>query len=91
MKRHVPGLHSREQNGDLPLEGLFLVRVEWASYHWHSQRAFLQVPSGSSIGSCAISAMTWNCSPKIIWTKRRMVLQHQCDTEVSRHHIQHWP
>ena len=43
MKRHIPGLHSRQQNGDCPLEGLFLVRVEWASYRWHPQKAFLQV------------------------------------------------
>jgi hypothetical protein len=43
MKRHIPGLHSRQQNRDLPLEGLFLVRVEWASYRWHPQKAFLQV------------------------------------------------
>ena len=43
MKRHIPGLHSRQQDGDRPLEGLFLVRVEWASYRWHPQKAFLQV------------------------------------------------
>jgi hypothetical protein len=43
MKRHIPGLHSRQQNGDRPLEGLFLVRVEWASYRWHPQKASLLV------------------------------------------------
>ena len=43
MKRHIPGLHSRQPNGEAPLEGLFLVRVEWASYRWHPQKAFLQV------------------------------------------------
>ena len=43
MKRHIPGLHSRQHDGDCPLEGLFLVRVEWASYRWHPQKAFLQV------------------------------------------------
>ncbi len=43
MKRHIPGLHSRQQNGEQPLEGLFLVRVEWTSYRWHPQKAFLQV------------------------------------------------
>jgi len=43
MRRHIPGLHSRQQDGDHPLEGLFLVRVEWASYRWHPQRAFLQL------------------------------------------------
>ena len=41
MKRHIPGLHSRQLDGDTPLEGLFLVRVEWASYRWHPQKAFL--------------------------------------------------
>ena len=43
MKRHIPGLHSRQQDGDRPLEGLFLVRVEWASYRWHPQKAFLLI------------------------------------------------
>ena len=43
MKRHIPGLHSRQPDGEVPLEGLFLVRVEWASYRWHPQKAFLQI------------------------------------------------
>ena len=43
MKRHIPGLHSHQQNGDRPLVGLFLVRVEWASFRWHPQKAFLMV------------------------------------------------
>ena len=43
MKRHIPGLHSRQLDGDRPLEGLFLVRVEWASYRWHPQKTFLMV------------------------------------------------
>ena len=41
MKRHIPGLHSGQQEAAQPLEGLFLVRVEWASYRWHPQKAFL--------------------------------------------------
>ncbi len=43
MKRYIPGLHSHQQDGERPLEGLFLVRVEWALYRWHPQRAFLQL------------------------------------------------
>ena len=43
MKRHVPGLHSRQQQGESPVEGLFLVRVEWASYRWHPQKPFLGI------------------------------------------------
>jgi hypothetical protein len=43
MKRHIPGLSSREQDRENLLEGLFLVRVEAASYRWHPQKPFLSV------------------------------------------------
>jgi hypothetical protein len=42
MKRRIPGLHSIQQ-AESPLEGLFLVRVKWASYGWHPQKPFLSV------------------------------------------------
>ncbi len=40
MKRHIPGLHQQAQNGDDILEGVFLVRVERASYRYHPQKPF---------------------------------------------------
>ncbi len=40
MKRHIPGLHQQAQNGDGILEGIFLVRVERASYRYHPQKPF---------------------------------------------------
>jgi len=43
MKRHIPGLHSRQQDHEGALEGLFLVRVDAASYRWHPQKPFLSV------------------------------------------------
>ena len=43
MKRHIPGLHLRQQDRESLLEGLFLVRVEMASYRWHPQKPFLSV------------------------------------------------
>jgi hypothetical protein len=43
MKRHIPGLHSRQQDQENLLEGLFLVRVDSASYRWHPQKPFLSV------------------------------------------------
>jgi hypothetical protein len=43
MKRHIPGLHSRGQDRENLLEGLFLVRVDAASYRWHPQKPFLSV------------------------------------------------
>jgi len=43
MKRHIPSLHSRQQDRERLLEGLFLVRVDAASYRWHPQKPFLSV------------------------------------------------
>ena len=43
MKRHFPGLQQCCPNPDSTLEGLFLVRVEWASYRGHPQKAFLLI------------------------------------------------
>jgi hypothetical protein len=41
MRRHVPGLHSSQQPLEGSLDGLFLVRIDKASYRWHSQKPFL--------------------------------------------------
>ena len=40
MKRHIPGLHSRQQDHENLLEGLFLVRVDSASLSLASAKAF---------------------------------------------------
>ncbi len=40
MKRHIPVLNQQAQNGDDILEGVFLVRVERASYRYHPQKPF---------------------------------------------------
>jgi hypothetical protein len=41
MRRHIPGLHSTQQTLENSLDGLFLVRVDKASYRWHAQKPFL--------------------------------------------------
>ena len=41
MRRHVAGLHSKQDNYASNLEGCFLVRVQSASYRWHPQKPFL--------------------------------------------------
>ena len=41
MRRHIPGLHSKRPSVDINLDGLFLVRVDKASYRWHPQKPFL--------------------------------------------------
>ena len=40
MKHHLPGLHRQSQNASSPPEGLYLVRVEGASYRYHPQKPF---------------------------------------------------
>jgi hypothetical protein len=40
MKRHITGLSQHDQNETGQLEGLFLVRIERASYRWHPQKPF---------------------------------------------------
>ena len=43
MRRHMPGLHSKQQDLEGNLDGLFLVRVERAAYRWHRQKSFLEL------------------------------------------------
>ena len=43
MRRQIPGLHSRNQEPENNLDGLFLVRVERASYRWHPQKPFVEL------------------------------------------------
>jgi hypothetical protein len=46
MRRYIPGLYSGHQDLVSNLDGLFLVRVERASYRWHSQKPFLALRFG---------------------------------------------
>jgi hypothetical protein len=41
MRRHIPGLHYQQSSIESKLEGLFLVRIDKASYRWHPQKPFL--------------------------------------------------
>ena len=43
MRRHIPGLHSRQQDSESNLDGLFLVRVDKAAYRWHREKPFLEL------------------------------------------------
>lgn len=43
MKRQIPGLYSNQHGVENKLDGLFLVRVDRASYRWHPQKPFVEV------------------------------------------------
>jgi hypothetical protein len=70
MKRHIPGLHSKQQTVENNLDGLFLVRVERASYRWHPQKPFLVlrfvVLEPELFASQSFSARVY-CSERALW------------------------
>jgi hypothetical protein len=70
MKRHIPGLYQCSPNAGSTLEGLFLVRVERASYRWHSQKPFFTfrfaVIEPAEYSGQTITGRIY-CSPKALW------------------------
>ena len=85
MKRHVPGLHSKQQQGESPIEGLFLVRVEWASYRWHPQKPFLGVRfvvlEPSSFERRSFSGRLY-CTERALWKLNWFLRDFGYDTEL---------
>jgi len=43
VRRQIPGLHSQHQDSETSLDGVFLVRVESASYRRHPQKPFVEL------------------------------------------------
>ena len=70
MRRRIPGLHQQAQNGDDILEGIFLVRVERASYRYHPQKPFF-VLSFTILQPEEHAGRTFSgrlyCTPKALW------------------------
>ncbi len=71
MRRRIPGLHQQAQNGDGILEGIFLVRVERASYRYHPQKPFF-VLSFTILQPEEHAGRTFSgrlyCTAKALWT-----------------------
>jgi hypothetical protein len=85
MRRHIPGLHSRQQNLENNLDGLFLVRVERASYRWHPQKAFLAlqfvVLEPKSFESRSFSGRLY-CTERALWKLTWFLTDFGYDTEL---------
>jgi hypothetical protein len=73
MKRHIPGLHGESQKSEDILEGVFLVRVDRAFYHWHPQRPFyvlrLAVLEPRENQGRLLTGRLY-CTPKALWKLR---------------------
>jgi hypothetical protein len=69
MRRQITGLHAKQDHVN-ELQGLFLVRVERASYHWHPQKPFLslqfEIVEPASIYSRSFSGRIY-CTDRALW------------------------
>ena len=85
MKRQFPGLHRETKNGPEFLEGTFLVRVDQASYRWHSQKPFFSIRFAvlepKSFASRAITGRIY-CTPKALWRLNWFLRDFGYDTDL---------
>jgi hypothetical protein len=85
MRRHIPGLHSVQQDPGGNLDGLFLVRVERAAYRWHRQKSFLEVRfiilEPASSGSRSFSGRLY-CTDRALWKLNWFLRDFGYDTEL---------
>jgi hypothetical protein len=85
MRRHIPGLHSIEQDPESNLDGLFLVRVERVAYTWHRQKPFLElrfiVLEPESSASRTFSARLY-CTKRAVWKLNWFLRDFGYDTEL---------
>src|SRR6185312_1334177 len=69
MKRQVGGLSASAGENDIA-NGIYLVRVQRGSYHWHKQKPFYElsfcVLEPAALAGGAITARL-SCSPKTLW------------------------
>ena len=70
MKRQIPGIGaSAKAGGDVP-DGVFLVRVDRAQYHWHAQKPFyllrLSILEPRGLSGHTISGRLY-CTVKAMW------------------------
>jgi hypothetical protein len=70
MRRHIPGLHAREQSKESELKGLFHVRVDGASYRWHPHKPYFVlrfvVLEPESFATRSFSGRLY-CSERALW------------------------
>ena len=69
MKRRFPGLHHSTQPAEVP-DGIYLVRMHKAQYHWHLQKPYYAVQftvrEPKPFGGSVISGRIY-CTEKALW------------------------
>jgi len=85
MKRHIPGLQQSARSQDSDLEGVFLVRVDWASYRWHPVKSFFALrfvilEPKEQAGQCFPGRLY--CTPKALWKLHWFLRDFGYDSEL---------
>ena len=85
MRRHISGLHSQQPSIESKLEGLFLVRIDKASYRWHPQKPFLAlrfvVLEPNLFESQSLSARLY-CTERALWKLDWFLRDFEYDREL---------
>jgi hypothetical protein len=85
MRRHIPGLHAGHPASSSNLDGVFLVRVERASYRWHTQKPFLAVRfcilEPASFEALSFSGRLY-CTERALWKLSWFLRDFGYDTEL---------
>ena len=85
MRRHIPGLHSVHQDLVSNLDGIFLVRVERASYRWHPQKPFFAlrfcILEPTSYEALSFTGRLY-CTERALWKLNWFLRDFGYDTEL---------
>ena len=85
MRRLIPGLHSQHHASSANLDGVFLVRVERASYRWHPQKPFLSLRF-TILEPASYEALTFSgrlyCTERALWKLTWFLRDFGYDTEL---------
>jgi hypothetical protein len=85
MKRHFPGLHAEAARANDSLEGIFLVRVDRAYYHWHPQKPFFvlsfTILEPKDVAARKMSGRIY-CTQKSLWKLNWFLRDFDYDTDL---------
>jgi hypothetical protein len=88
MKLHNPGLHDQAQNESEVSEGLFLARVERATYRYHPQKPFFTlrfaILEPEELARRSFSGRLY-CTPKALWKLSWFLRDFGYDAELLSH------
>ena len=85
MRRHLPGLNSGHDSVSSNLDGIFLVRVDKATYRWHAQKPFLVlrfvILEPGSYEALSFSGRLY-CTERALWKLTWFLKDFGYDTEL---------